>query len=50
MADGFDLLHRLSNVNYAVTATGRTVSYTNTIPRYVLVSVQYRFSIQPKKK
>lgn len=49
IADGFDLLHRLSNVNYAVTATGRVVSYTNTIPRYVLLSVQYRFNIQPRK-
>lgn len=50
IADGFDLLHKLSNVNYAVTATGRTVSYTNTIPRYLLFSVQYRFNIQPKKR
>lgn len=48
--DGFDLLQQLSNVNYAVTATGRTVSYTNTIPRYVLLSIQYRLNIQPKKR
>lgn len=50
MIDGFDLLHKLSNVNYAVTASGRTVSYTNTLPRYVLFSLQYRLNIQPKKK
>ena len=50
MLDGFDLLHQLSNVNYAVTATGRTVSYSNALPRYVLFSVQYRFQRQPKKK
>lgn len=50
MLDGFDLLHQLSNINYAVTATGRTVSYTNALPRYVMLSVQYRLSIQPKKK
>ena len=49
MVDGFDLLHKLSNVNYAVTASGRTVSYTNTLPRYVMLSVQYRLTIQPKK-
>ncbi len=48
-ADGFDLLHKLSNVNYAVTATGRTVTYTNTLPRYFIVTVQYRLNIQPKK-
>ena len=50
MVDGFDLLHKLSNVNYAVTATGRTVTYTNTLPRYFLLSVQYRLNIQPKKR
>jgi len=50
MVDGFDLLHRLSNVNYAVTASGRTVSYVNTIPRYVLFSLQYRLNLQPKKR
>lgn len=50
MIDGFDLLHKLSNVNYAVTASGRTVSYTNTLPRYVLFSIQYRLNIQPKKR
>lgn len=48
--DGFDLLHRLSNVHYAVNAAGRTVTYTNTLPRYVLFSVQYRLNIQPKKR
>lgn len=48
--DGFDLLQKLSNVNYAVNAAGRTVSYTNTIPRYILFSIQYRLNIQPKKR
>ena len=47
--DGFDLLHKLSNVHYAVTATGRTVSYTNSLPRYMVFTVQYRLNIQPKK-
>lgn len=50
MIDGFDMLQQLSNVNYAVTASGRTVSYSNALPRYVLFSVQYRLNIQPKKK
>lgn len=50
MVDGFDLLHKLSNVHYAVTPTGRVVTYTNTIPRYVMVSIQYRFNKQPKRK
>lgn len=50
MIDGFDMLHQLSNVNYAVNAAGRTVSYSNALPRYVLFSVQYRLNIQPKKR
>lgn len=50
MADGFDLLHQLSNVNYAVNASGRTISYSNALPRYVLFSVQYRLNIMPKKR
>lgn len=50
MADGFDMLHQLSNVNYAVNVSGRTVSYSNALPRYLLFSVQYRLSIQPKKR
>lgn len=49
IADGFDLLHRLSNVTYAVTAAGRTVSYTNSLPRYFMLSVQYKLNIQPRR-
>ena len=50
MVDGYDMLHTLSNVSYAVNAAGRTVSYTNVLPRYFLFSIQYRLNIQPKKK
>lgn len=50
MFDGFDMLHQLSNVNYAVTASGRTVSYSNALPRYFMASIQYRFNRQPKKR
>lgn len=45
-----DLLHRLSNIHYAINATGRTVTYTNTLPRYVLLTAQYRLNINPKKR
>ena len=50
MVDGFDMLHQLSNVNYAVSASGRTVTYTNALPRYIMCSVQYRLNIQPKRR
>lgn len=50
MLDSFDILKRLTNVHYAVTASGRTVSYTNALPRYVMLSIQYRINIQPRKR
>lgn len=50
MLDGFDMLHQLSNVSYAVNAQGRTITYTNVLPRYVMLHVQYKINIQPKKK
>ncbi|MCM1484199.1 MAG: outer membrane beta-barrel family protein [Muribaculaceae bacterium] len=48
--DGFDLLHQLSSVEYAVNAQGRTITYTNVLPRYVMFHVQYKLNILPKKK
>lgn len=50
MMDGFDLLHQLNNVIYNVNEQGRTETWTNVLPRYALLHVQYRFAIQPKKK
>lgn len=49
MLDGFDLLHQLNNVTYAVNAQGRTETYRNILPRYVLLHIQYRFNFMPKK-
>jgi hypothetical protein len=45
----FDLLHQLSNKQYSVNAQGRTETWTNCIPRYLMLSVAYKFNIQPKK-
>ncbi len=50
MLDGFDILNQLSNVTYGVNAQARTVTYTNVLPRYAMLHVQYRFNIQPKKR
>lgn len=50
MLDGFDILNQLSNVTYGVTAQARTVAYTNVLPRYAMLHVQYKLNIQPKKK
>jgi len=47
--DGFDLLHQLSNVSYSVNGQGRTETFYNTIPNYVMVHLIYRISFNPKK-
>ncbi len=45
----FDLLHQLSSKQYSVNAQGRTESWVNCIPRYVMLSLTYRFT-QKKKQ
>ena len=45
----FDLLHKLSNKQYSVNAQGRTETWNNCIPRYLMLSVAYKFNMQPKK-
>ena len=38
----FDLLHQLRNTTYTVNAQGRTETWRNSIPRYVMFSLSYR--------
>jgi hypothetical protein len=47
---GFDILHQLSNTQYAMNAQGRTETWHNSIPRYVMLSLSWRFNVNPKKK
>ena len=47
---GFDLLQQLSNTRYVVNSQGRTESWNNSIPRYVMLSLAWKFNINPKKK
>jgi hypothetical protein len=46
---GFDILHQLSNTQYAVNAQGRTETYMNSLPKYVLLNMIYRFNKYPQK-
>lgn len=46
----YDLLHQHQAVNYYVTSQMRTETFTNTIPRYILLDLQYKINIMPKKK
>jgi len=50
MVDGFDILGNLSNVRRTINAQGRTESYYNVIPSYVMLHAIYRLNIQPKNK
>lgn len=50
MADGFDILNQLSNIQRTLNAQGRTEVQTNVIPRYVMFHAIYRFHIMPKKR
>lgn len=50
MLDGFDILHNLSNINYAVNAQARTETYTGVVPRYFMFHVQWKFNKAPVRK
>lgn len=48
--DGFDILNNLSNTTQTINSQGRTEIYYNSLPRYVMAHIIYRFNHQPKKK
>lgn len=50
MLDAFDVLGNLSNVYKSINAQGRTDSYYNVMPRYVLFHTVYRLNVKPKNK
>ena len=45
-----DILGQISNIQHTVNAQGRTETWVNSQPRYVMLHVNYRFNIMPKKK
>ncbi len=45
----FDLLHQLSNKQYSVNAQGRTETWNNCIPRYLMLSCALKLSKMPKQ-
>lgn len=49
-ADGFDLLHQLSNITYRINAQARTEVVSNTIPNYFLLHICWNFNKSPKTK
>lgn len=46
----YDLLGKLDSVTRIINAYGRSETWQNTLGRYAMLSVQYKFNKQPKKK
>ena len=47
---GYDLLGQVSSLRYSINSQGRTETWTNSMRRYALLTVAYRFSQKPKKE
>lgn len=47
---GFDILHQLSTTQYTVNGQGRTESWHNSLPRYGMLTIAWRFNHNPKKQ
>ena len=48
IADGFDILNRLSNITTVITSQGRTENYRNSLPRYIMLHLICRLSHKPR--
>ncbi|MGN0220643.1 MAG: outer membrane beta-barrel protein [Prevotella sp.] len=46
----YDLLQKISSLRYNVNSQGRTETWYNYIPRYIMFSLAYRFSQKPNKR
>lgn len=46
---GFDILGQLSNITYSLSSQARVEMWRNVLPRYGLLSVNYRLNVKPKK-
>lgn len=44
----FDILHQLSNKSYAVNAQGRTETWYNSIPRYLMLTMAFKMNTAKK--
>jgi hypothetical protein len=44
----FDILGQLSNVTASINSLGRTETWTNSLRRYAMLTLTYRFSLMPR--
>ena len=49
-AEGRDILRQQSSVRHTMNAQGRTETWFRTIPSYWMLSLQYQFKKEPKKR
>lgn len=47
--DGYDILGRVKNITYRVNEQGRTETWVNNIPSYVMFSLRWNFSKKPRE-
>ncbi len=47
---GFDILQQLSNTKYMMNEQGRTETWHNSIPRYVMLSLAWKFNVTPQRQ
>lgn len=45
-----DMLAQVSSIQYSINAQGKTETWTNSLPRYVMLHLTYKFNSIPKKK
>ena len=48
--EAFDILHQLSNTQIVINGQGRTETIRNTLPRYVMLHLSYKFQKMPKNR
>ena len=48
--DALDIISNLSNIQYNINSQGRVETWTNSIPRYAMVRVAWKFFKNPRKK
>lgn len=48
--EGFDILSQLSVGHVVINGQGRTETYFNTLPRYMMLHLTYNFTKQPKRR
>ena len=47
--DGYDILGKVKSISYYVNGQGRTETWVNSIPSYVMLSLRWNFTKKPRE-